>query len=133
MQRKAERVLKLIEDESFLKEERARERKLTAGIKGFGSFCQQPISTDNSSNDSKSEKYLRWNSHFCIVHSQEDAVLTSDSKTWPKPAEGLGEECIDATPGKPAQYPSTNRSHEDYDHPFYEKKHQSLVALLSSR
>ncbi|KVI06942.1 ENTH/VHS-like protein [Cynara cardunculus var. scolymus] len=41
---KSERILKLLdEDRSFLKQERSRARKLTSGIKGFGSFTQKNV------------------------------------------------------------------------------------------
>ncbi|XP_059660736.1 ENTH domain-containing protein C794.11c-like [Cornus florida] len=41
---KSERILKLLERGSLLKEERDRARKLTRGIEGFGSFCQRTSS-----------------------------------------------------------------------------------------
>ncbi|KAI3758011.1 hypothetical protein L6452_05557 [Arctium lappa] len=41
---KSDRILKLLdEDQSFLKQERSRARKLTSGIKGFGSFTQRSV------------------------------------------------------------------------------------------
>ncbi|KAL4308255.1 hypothetical protein GQ457_01G044510 [Hibiscus cannabinus] len=47
----SEKILKLLENESFLKEERSRARKLTLGIKGFGSFNQISSSNDGSFNN----------------------------------------------------------------------------------
>ncbi|GMI72566.1 hypothetical protein HRI_000925900 [Hibiscus trionum] len=47
----SERILKLLENESFLKEERSRARKLRIGIKGFGRFNQISSSNDQSFNN----------------------------------------------------------------------------------
>ncbi|XP_022765171.1 epsin-2-like [Durio zibethinus] len=44
----SEKTLMLLENESFLKGERARARRLTMGIKGFGSFNQFSSSRDES-------------------------------------------------------------------------------------
>ncbi|XP_055814736.1 uncharacterized protein LOC129884464 [Solanum dulcamara] len=57
----SERVIKLLEDRSLLKEERQRARKVTVGIKGFGSFCNRPVSGEESM---KEAIYLRSNSDF---------------------------------------------------------------------
>ncbi|KAB2026214.1 hypothetical protein ES319_D06G203800v1 [Gossypium barbadense] len=46
----SEKILKLLENESFLKEERSRARQLTMGIKGFGSFNNISPSKDESFN-----------------------------------------------------------------------------------
>lgn len=46
----SEKILKLLENESFLKEERSRARQLTMGIKGFGSFNKISPSKDESFN-----------------------------------------------------------------------------------
>ncbi|CAN4107436.1 unnamed protein product [Withania somnifera] len=58
----SERVIKLLQDRSLLKEERHRTRKVTVGIKGFGSFCNRPISGEESMKEAISERYLRSNS-----------------------------------------------------------------------
>lgn len=130
MQRKAGRVLKLIEDGSFLTEERARERKLSLGIKGFGSFCQRPV-TDESLRNANSEKYLRCNSHFCDYQTTEDALLASDNETTPKPQD-IRHRRRDFTTEKPVQNSNRNRTLEEDDHPFYDEEHQALASLLSS-
>ncbi|KAL3521095.1 hypothetical protein ACH5RR_019244 [Cinchona calisaya] len=87
VQKKAGRVLKLIEDGSFLKEERERERerKLTLGTKGFGSFCRRQTSTDES----------------LKIASTEDALLGSDDERIPKEQE-IHSSCRDLTTEKPA-------------------------------
>ncbi|KAL4556884.1 hypothetical protein LXL04_035050 [Taraxacum kok-saghyz] len=57
---KSERILKLLdEDLSFLKQERCKARKVTSGIKGFGSCTQ--ISLDKRLEESRSQMYFRCN------------------------------------------------------------------------
>ncbi|KAL8102988.1 uncharacterized protein LOC141677047 [Apium graveolens] len=70
---KSERVLKLLEDESYLKEQREKARKITTVIKGSGSFCQRsspgdPYSKENSTFAS----YVRCNSHYSTSQNKED-------------------------------------------------------------
>ncbi|KAI3953112.1 hypothetical protein MKW98_020307 [Papaver atlanticum] len=48
MKNKSERILKLLEKGPLLKEERNRARKVTRGIKGFGSFTQKTSMTDEN-------------------------------------------------------------------------------------
>ncbi|KAI3751372.1 hypothetical protein L2E82_22456 [Cichorium intybus] len=57
---KSKRILKLLdEDRSFLKQERYKARKVTSGIKGFGSFNQRNV--ENRLTETKSQIYLRYN------------------------------------------------------------------------
>ncbi|KAK9070475.1 hypothetical protein SSX86_010877 [Deinandra increscens subsp. villosa] len=66
---KSERILKLLEeDRTFLKEERCRARKLTSGIKGFGSFTQRRVSKRLTR--SRSEIYITCS--YNIDHQDED-------------------------------------------------------------
>ena len=69
----SERVIKLFEDRSFLKKERDRARKVTVGIKGFGSFCNRPVSGQESMND---ERYLRSNSE---CQNKENQIMDSET------------------------------------------------------
>ncbi|KAD6119835.1 hypothetical protein E3N88_11106 [Mikania micrantha] len=68
---KSERTLKFLNDLSVLKEERAKARKLSRGIEGFGSFSHR-----NSSEQHFLEKFKRSNSQF-IEHQnlQENQIL----------------------------------------------------------
>lgn len=130
VQRKGESVMKLIEDCSFRNEERDRARKLTSGIKGFGSFCNRLAPTEGTVKDAATtENYVRCNSHFNDYPSRDDEVL--DSK----------EGCIQKL--QPIEDEFRNialETHavgngfeiEDGDHPFCDKKNQALVSLLSS-
>ncbi|XP_015169993.1 clathrin interactor 1-like [Solanum tuberosum] len=72
----SERVIELLEDRSFLKEERQRARKVTVGIKGFGSFCNRPVSGEDSM---KEERYLRSNSEFTDCQNKENQIMDSET------------------------------------------------------
>ncbi|XP_076947870.1 uncharacterized protein LOC143619936 [Bidens hawaiensis] len=66
---KSERILKLLEeDQTFLKEERCRARKLTSGIKGFGSFTQRNVGKRLAK--SRSQVYIK--SSYNNDHHVED-------------------------------------------------------------
>lgn len=130
VQKKAERVLKLIKDGSFFKEERARERILTVGIKGFGSFCERSSLTDESLKYANSDKCLRCHSHFCDYQSTADALSAADDERISK-AQEIRNGHRDLTTENPAQNSSGNKTFEEDDHPFYDKEDQALVSLLS--
>ncbi|XP_076931615.1 ENTH domain-containing protein C794.11c-like [Bidens hawaiensis] len=73
---KSERILKFLNDLSLLKEERARARKLSRGIQGFGSFTQRNSSENGVNQQLSLEKLKRSNTQF-IDHQniQENNVL----------------------------------------------------------
>ncbi|KAG5624885.1 hypothetical protein H5410_010103 [Solanum commersonii] len=87
----SERVIKLLEDKSFLKKERGRARKVTVGIKGFGSFCKRPVSSEESMKEAFSESLniesviddtigdaMEWNQHpFYDNHSRASLLSIS--------------------------------------------------------
>ncbi|XVE99560.1 hypothetical protein REPUB_Repub03eG0209600 [Reevesia pubescens] len=101
----SEKILMLLENQSFLKEERARARKLTMGIKGFGSFNQLSSSRDDSFNSFRS--YGRLNSHFYGHHQnhEEDYLLEfkenfpssnyNQNKLAPEKLEIDGDQCLE--------------------------------------
>ncbi|PIN12345.1 hypothetical protein CDL12_15045 [Handroanthus impetiginosus] len=104
VQKKSERVLELLEDRTYLKEEREKARKLiTVGIKGFGSFNQRAID-GRSSKEDNSHEILRSKTLFYGGHHYHAA----DSCT--RNDEYMVEE----------------------DHPIWDKEHQTRVSLLSS-
>ncbi|KAK7859205.1 epsin-2 [Quercus suber] len=70
-------VLKLLESETLLKEERARARKLTHGIEGFGSFSQRSSSKDAIMKDSSFQRFGRSNSHCNEDQNPENESLVS--------------------------------------------------------
>ena len=69
--------MKLLESETLLKEERARARKLTHGIVGFGSFSQRSSSKDAIMKDSSFQRFGRSNSHCNDDQNPENESLVS--------------------------------------------------------
>ncbi|XP_078179540.1 ENTH/VHS family protein [Carex rostrata] len=61
---KSERVLKLLEKGTFLKEEREKARRLSHGIKGFGSLNRNKPSTSNGKMDHEPKLFGRSNSQY---------------------------------------------------------------------
>ena len=101
------------EERSFLKEERARARKITNGIKGFGSFYHRSSGLDGNLKEST---YARCtSSHFTNHGNYEDEYLDSNKELEMSANTNAGS------------------SVEDDYHPFCKEKHQSTgVSLLSS-
>ncbi|KAK4425226.1 Clathrin interactor EPSIN 2 [Sesamum alatum] len=130
VKKKSERVIELLEDRAYLKEERARARKLTFGINGFGSFSQNTT----SNNDTKSHTVLRSNSLLFGDHHHdfevETNLLASDEHSNLL-ATNKKKTADDNLKG----WSHTYRSHgyvTEEDHPFWDKEHQTRVSLLSS-
>lgn len=70
------RVLELLQSEQLLTEERARARKLTREIKGFGSFSKRSSSDDyDSFRDSFMRRYGRSSSYYNYYQNQRDKFL----------------------------------------------------------
>ncbi|CAI9774907.1 unnamed protein product [Fraxinus pennsylvanica] len=116
VQKKSERILNLIEDGAYLKEERAKARKITFGIKGFGSFGEWPA--EGALKEASFENYLRSKSLFNGHYAEE---LASNEHTNLLSME------------KAAKSTNTMLDYVvEEDHPFWEKEHQTRVSLLSS-
>ncbi|KAJ4845447.1 hypothetical protein Tsubulata_026314 [Turnera subulata] len=64
VRKKTERILKLLEKGTLLKEERDKARKLTRGIQGFGSFSQRSSSAQGILQESSRGTFGRSNSQF---------------------------------------------------------------------
>ncbi|KAJ0766273.1 putative ENTH domain-containing protein [Helianthus annuus] len=74
---KSERILKFLNDLSILKEERAKARKLSRGIEGFGSFNQRNSSENGVQQQLFQEKFKRSNSQFIEQQNiKENQILT---------------------------------------------------------
>ncbi|PKI61708.1 epsin-3 [Punica granatum] len=83
VRKKSERVLKLLEQMSLLKEEREKARKLTRGIQGFGSFSQRAArSTQGILKESSLPSYVRSNSDF-NPGNQDNQFLPQEQKIVP--------------------------------------------------
>lgn len=117
----SERVIKLLEDRSFLKEERQRARKVTVRIKGFGSFCKCPVSSEESMKEAISERYLRSNSDFTDCQNKENQIMASDNEFSSKQMLGRRWNMEDD--------PVSDAMEWD-QHPFYDNHTQ--VSLLST-
>lgn len=81
VRKKSEKILQLLEKGALLKEERARARKLTREIKGFGSFnVRSSSSTAGGSfcdiKEARIGLYGRWNSHYSECEQQERSEPT---------------------------------------------------------
>ena len=77
----SEKILMLLENESFLKEERARARKLTKMIKGFGSFSHFSSSMDESFNSFSN--YGRLNSQYYDHQNHEEDYFLEFKENFP--------------------------------------------------
>ncbi|XP_057789102.1 ENTH domain-containing protein C794.11c-like [Salvia miltiorrhiza] len=124
---KSERVVDLLQDRSYLKEERARARKLTVGIKGFGSF-NHTQSSGNDDGDNDHHPVFRSKSLFLGGHRHRDAaakanLLGSDEYTKLLATNMMAENDSNI---KGCSHPI------EEDHPFWDKEHQTRVSLLSS-
>lgn len=118
----SERVLKLLESEPFLKEERARARKLTHGIKGLGSFGLRFSSTEATLKNPSFKTYGRCNSQYNDYTRQHkndllapggksSTELENGSDSW----QGIGDGCAVE------------------DHPFCNNiANQTIASLLST-
>ncbi|XP_024176998.2 epsin-3 [Rosa chinensis] len=120
----SDRVLKLLGDTVFLKEERARARNLTRGIQGFGSFSQQHSLTDSSFKELSRKTYERCNSHYTDHQSQEDKSFDLKENFLVKKQPQIGDQ--DIISSKPEMNLNIG------DHPFCQNEHQREESLLSS-
>lgn len=121
----SERVLMLLESETLLKEERARARKLTHGIKGFGSFTHSRSSSiDASMKDSSLQTYGRCNSHY--NDHQHKEKTRREQHTY---------EGISSVPKEPENdsdpWVGFGDGYTIEDHPFCDNKKQTGALLLS--
>lgn len=85
VKKKAERVLKLLEEEIHLKEERNHARKLSRGIQGFGSMCQsstpkqgiqrgKSLPTTFGKNENKENQSSYSNNSFDIAEAKSTSL-----------------------------------------------------------
>ncbi|KAK9284047.1 hypothetical protein L1049_012307 [Liquidambar formosana] len=77
VRKKSERILELLEDVQLIEKERAKARKLTRGIEGFGSFIQRSSSLDGSLKELSFMTYGRCNSQCNNHQDKVDEFITS--------------------------------------------------------
>ncbi|CAH2068620.1 unnamed protein product, partial [Thlaspi arvense] len=137
VQKKCERVLKLLERGPLLKEERDRARKITRGIEGFGSFCQR-TSERGTIGDAGLEQYGRSNSQFNDHGDQEEkeedvSVTTKKTENSNLP-KGSAESTGELKPFRGGQKNKSRRvgMAEEESHPFNEPEFQATESLLPS-
>ncbi|XP_051116087.1 epsin-3-like [Andrographis paniculata] len=132
---KSERIVKLLQDREYLKEERTRARKLTVGIKGFGSFSHG----GTSSTQADTARALRSKSleGFTADHPPK-AEDNDDEDEFPGSDEYT--KLMVANKGWMSRGLSTSTyalvsgyvEEEDRDHPFWDKEHRTRASLLST-
>ncbi|KAF2296061.1 hypothetical protein GH714_035918 [Hevea brasiliensis] len=127
------RILKLLENEQFQIEERARVRKLTRGIQGYGSFPHRALSPDENFKDLGFRKCKRSNSNYSDQINKEYEFLASEDyflmeERIHKPEKIYG----DVSPG----LDDSGKIKEEYamelDHPFCYSDHHTSESLLSA-
>ncbi|WOH12363.1 hypothetical protein DCAR_0831866 [Daucus carota subsp. sativus] len=127
---KSERILKLLKDESYLKQERDKARKITSGIKGSGSFCQRSISAD-----SNSKQYGRCNSHYNTSQNNKDDPNNRyffDERVQNLPEFSEGYRFIPDYAREKTDSGFSSRHGYTEDHPFCEDRyHQIRESLIS--
>ncbi|CAL9103813.1 unnamed protein product [Musa acuminata var. zebrina] len=151
---KAERVLKLLEKGPLLKEERARARKISRGIQGFGSFnlswpsshATGAASCDYARSNSHSEDYTRREKNPILdvvkERSNSDTGTRAQLKKTRATYRATKEESkrIGATDGHLAEEPMLSSCEEGRkvsslkeDHPFSNSDHETTSLLLMSQ
>ncbi|KAL3518197.1 hypothetical protein ACH5RR_020786 [Cinchona calisaya] len=80
VRKKSQRILKLLDDRPFLKEERNRSRMVSRGIEGFGSFCNRNSSDQGVLQESSMKSFAKCNSKFNEHGNQEDSLAFFDNE-----------------------------------------------------
>lgn len=80
VRKKAERILKLLDDRLFLKEERNKARTVTRGIEGFGSFCNRSSSDQHVLHESSLRSFGKCNSQFNEHGNKENSISLFDDQ-----------------------------------------------------
>lgn len=142
MKKLSERVLKLLEDEMFHKQERVRAHNLTRGIQGFGSFNQRSSSssTEESLECFTSKIYGRCNSQYNDHDDQnQETEFSASNRFFFVDEDGIDrKQHMDLESRKPeknsdSNWMSTEDGYNREDHPFCTKnQHQFTDSLLSS-
>ncbi|KAI9128180.1 hypothetical protein K1719_001173 [Acacia pycnantha] len=124
----SERLVKLLENNEFLREERARARELSRGIKGFGSFSDRTSAINGSFNAFPSKKYEKCNSCYGLSENEGLGYVNLD-----KFSTGDGNKGKQLAHKKLLKQENKTNLEEDFkiDHPFVEKENFAQASLLS--
>ncbi|XP_020219398.1 clathrin interactor 1 [Cajanus cajan] len=130
----SERILKLLRNKDFLREERAKARNLSHAIKGFGSFHQRSSAIDERLSDLPSKIYGRCNSYY--DHRQcEEYDFTSLGKKLSTANGNEREQQIleDVDNSKLLKHKYYSNSEEDTEenHPFIDQEKLTTASLLT--
>lgn len=130
--------MKLLEDESYLKEQRDKARKITTGIKGSGSFCQRSSSIDpNSKECSTFASYERFNSQYNTSQYKEDDSNKRyfiEERIHNLRDFSKGYRFVPEIPSELTDSGLSSRHGHTEDHPFcMDRQHQIRESLISSR
>lgn len=157
VRKKADRILKLLEEGQVLKEERDRARRLSRGIQGFGSFCQRSSAQTSPRQTSSSvEHFVRCNSDFSSHEdfqnsnskggqndvAKENMLQKSETSVKENVApireelhlwnlKGESNSLLDHSNNEDSRLGIFND--EDDDHPFHSTEKPTSVSLLSTR
>ncbi|WVZ06375.1 hypothetical protein V8G54_019721 [Vigna mungo] len=125
----SERVLKLLRNKDFFKEERATARHLSHAIKGFGSFNPRSSAIDERLSDLPSKIYGRCNSYY------DDRQYEKYHFTKKLSADGNNKELqiledTDNSKLLKHENDSSSADTEEY-HPFNDQEKVTVASLLS--
>ncbi|XP_028775768.1 clathrin interactor EPSIN 1-like isoform X2 [Neltuma alba] len=154
VRKKADRILKLLEEGHVLKEERDRARRLSRGIQGFGSFCQRSSEqTSLRQESSSSASFFRSHSDVSSHENhnansnggQNDVAenqMLQKSETSTKENVAPNRDELHLWNLKGESNPLLDHSNEisrldifkgEDDHPFNSTEKHASVSLLSAR
>ncbi|XP_028787951.1 ENTH domain-containing protein C794.11c-like, partial [Neltuma alba] len=129
----SERLVKLLENNEFLREERSRARQLSRGIEGFGSFNNQTWAINGSINAFPSKKYEKNNS-CCGFHEIEgQGIVNLDKKFSTGDGDKEKQRVHKNMDEKLLKQENKTNLEEDFkiEHPFVDKESFAQASLLS--
>lgn len=130
----SERILKLLRNKEFYKEERARARQLSRGIEGFGSFNQRSLATDERMNDLPSKIYGRCNSYY--DHRQHEEYDFTSIEKKHNNVDGTERDQQVHENKESEQEENNSTPGEEYnirEHPFIDQEKLVTSSLLSMK
>ncbi|KAL2329564.1 hypothetical protein Fmac_017145 [Flemingia macrophylla] len=130
----SERILKLLRNKDFLREERARARNLSHAIKGFGSFNQRSSAIDERLSDLPSKVYGRCNSYY-DHHQCEEYDFTSlgrklSTTNGNEREQQIHEDMDNSKLLKQKHFSNSGEDREEH-HPFVDQEKLATASLLS--
>ncbi|XP_027351471.1 epsin-3-like [Abrus precatorius] len=134
VRRLSERISKLLRNKDFLKEERARARHISSGIKGFGSFSQRSSTMDEGFNDLASKIYGRCNSYFDQRQHDKYDLTSLAKKLYTADGQKREQQVHEHMEcSRLLEQENNSNSREDIEeyHPFVDQEKLTTASLLS--